>query len=358
MRRSFVHRWLGVAVSSAIVLAACSSAATPAPTARPTAAPTTAASAAAPTATPMPGAKAFSVVFTSPGLSSAPMLSALDKMRGAGYTVDIQVIESSELVVQGIFGGQFQFGSGANNAVLQAIEKGGGKMHSLMARVANEWTLYVRKATIKTCADLGGKKVAIHSEGSISTAMLKNYVQTVCPGTTPNYQIIAGSPNRVAALLADVIDATPAELSDTLKIDSEASDRFGLLTSFAKDLPNLQTTGVHVNVAWAKDNPGTVYAVVKAILTEYRRLAGNAAELEAVAKKYVAEQIDLKSLPAAAKKYAELNMFPVNGGNTRQNLQYSADFFKTAGVVTTSIALETWSDLSHLEAVLKELGTK
>ena len=357
MRRTFLHRWLGVALTGAVVLAACTAAATPVPTKAPTAAPTAAASVAAPTATPMPGTKTFTVVFTSPGLSSAPMLAALDKMRGDGYKIDVSVIESSELVVQGIAGGQFQFGSGANNAVLAAIEKG-ARMQTLMARIANEWTLYVRKATIKTCADLGGKKVAIHSEGSISTAMLRNYVSTVCPGTAPTYVIIAGSPNRVAALLADQIDATPAELSDTLKIDAEASDRFGLLTSFAKDLPNLQTTSVHVNTAWAKDNPGTVYAVVKAILTEYRRIAGNAAELEADAKKYVGDQIDLKSLPAAAKKYAELNMFPVNGGNTRQNLQYSHDFFKTAGVISTTIPLETWSDLSYLELALKELGTK
>jgi NitT/TauT family transport system substrate-binding protein len=304
----------------------------------------------------MPGTKNFSVVFTSPGLSSAPMLAAIDNLRKEGYTIDVSIIESSELVVQGVASGQFAFGSGANNAVLAAVEKGGPTMLGLMARVANEWTVYARTATIKSCADLGGKRLAIHSEGAVSTAMVKNYVETNCKGTAPNYVIIAGSPNRVAALLADQIDATPAELSDTFTIDAQGADRFSLLTSFAKDLPKLQPTDVHVNAAFAKANPGTVYAMVKAIIQEYRRIKGKPDLLQADAEKYTKETIDPKTIAAASKRYTELNMFPADGGNTRENMQYSHDFFKAAGVIKADIPLANWTDLSFLEQVNKELG--
>jgi NitT/TauT family transport system substrate-binding protein len=303
----------------------------------------------------MPGTKNFNVVFTSVGLSSAPMLAAIDNLRSQGYSIDVAIIESSELVVQGVASGQFAFGSGANNSVLAAIEKG-GKMKALMARIANEWTVYARSATIKTCADLGGKRLAIHSEGAVSTAMVKNYIATNCPGTNPNYVVIAGSPNRVAALLADQIDATPAELSDTFTIDQQAADRFSLLTSFAKDLPNLQPTSVHVHNAFAEANPGTVYAMVKAIVQEYRRIAGKPDLLKADAEKYTKDAIDPKTIDAASKRYVELSMFPPNGGNTRENMQYTHNFFKTAGVITRDIPLAEWTDLSYLEQVLKELG--
>jgi ABC-type nitrate/sulfonate/bicarbonate transport system substrate-binding protein len=353
MRRTLLHRWLGLAVSGA-VLAACTAAATPSPTQAPapTTGPTTAASA-GPTA--MPGTKNFSVVFTSPGLSQAPMLAAIDNMRSAGYSIDVQVIESSELVVQGLASGQFAFGSGANNAVLAAIEKG-AKMKALLARIANEWTLYAKKSIITKCADLGGKRLAIHSEGAVSTAMVKNYVTTVCPGTAPNYVVIAGSPNRVAALLADQIDATPAELADTFTIDAKGADKFTLLTSFAKDLPNLQQTSVHVNSAFGAANPGTVYALVKAMIQEYRRIAGKPDLLKADAEKYVKASIDPATIDAAAKRYIELNMFPPNGGHTNENMQYSFDFFKSAGAVTTNIPLAEWVDLGPLNQVLQELG--
>jgi ABC-type nitrate/sulfonate/bicarbonate transport system substrate-binding protein len=304
----------------------------------------------------MPGTKNFNVAFTSVGLSSAPMLAAIDSLRSQGYAIDVSIIESSELVVQGVASGQFAFGSGANNSVLAAVEKGGPTMKGLMARVANEWTVYARTATIKSCADLGGKRLAIHSEGAVSTAMVKNYVATNCAGTTPQYVIIAGSPNRVAALLADQIDATPAELADSFTIDAQGADRFSLLTSFAKDLPKLQPTDVHVNSAFAKANPGTVYAFVKAIIQEHRRIAGKPDELKADAMKYVKDAIDPKTIDAAAKRYTELKMFATDGGNTRDNMQYTADFFKAAGVTTKDIPLADWTDLSYLEQVLKDLG--
>jgi ABC-type nitrate/sulfonate/bicarbonate transport system substrate-binding protein len=186
--------------------------------------------------------------------------------------------------------------------------------------------------------------------------MVKNYVATNCAGTNPNYVIIAGSPNRVAALLADQIDATPAELSDTFTIDAQGSDRFALLTSFAKDLPKLQPTDVHVNSAFAKANPGTVYAMVKAIVQEYRRIKGKPDLLKEDALKYTKDTIDPKTIDAASKRYIELNMFPPDGGNTRENMQYTTDFFKAAGVVTKDIPLSDWVDLSYLEQVNKELG--
>jgi NitT/TauT family transport system substrate-binding protein len=355
MRRTFLQRWLGLAVSGA-VLAACTAAATPVPTAGPTTAPTTGPTAApgSPAPSAMPGTKAFNVVFTSVGLSSAPMLAAIDNLRTQGYSIDVAIIESSELVVQGVASGQFAFGSGANNSVLAAIEKG-GKMKALMARIANEWTVYA-KNTIKSCADLGGKRLAIHSEGAVSTAMVKNYITTNCAGTQPQYVTIAGSPNRVAALLADQIDATPAELSDSFTIDAQGANRFSLLTSFAKDLPNLQPTSVHVHSTFAQNNPGTVYAMVKAIVQEYRRIAGKPDLLKADAEKYTKDAIDPKTIEAASKRYVELNMFPPNGGNTRENMQYSHDFFKAAGVIKTDIPISEWTDLSYLEQVLKELG--
>ena len=166
MLRSSPSRLLGLAVAGS-VLAACTAAATPTPTSAPTSGASTpgASAAGSPAATAEPGTKNFNVVFTSPGLSSAPMLAAIDNLRSQGYTIDVSIIESSELVVQGVAQGQFAFGSGANNAVLSAIEKGGPTMLGLMARIANEWTVYARTATIKTCADLGGKRLAIHSEG-------------------------------------------------------------------------------------------------------------------------------------------------------------------------------------------------
>lgn len=360
MRRQSIHRTSGLLLGVALIVGACSGGASAVPSSAPASvAPTTGASD-APSVAPseMPGTKTFAVGFTSPGLSTAPYLAALDAMRGQGYTIDIPIIELSELLTQGVAGGQFAFGSGANNSVLAAIEAG-AKLKVVTARVLNEWTLYARSATIKSCADLGGKKLAIHSEGAVSTAMVKNYIASKCPGTTPQYVVIPGSPNRLAALLADQIDASPLELGDSITIDSKAADRFAQLTSLAVDLPELQTTSIYVNDDFAKANPGTVQALVKAVITEYRRIGTDAALLQAAAEKYTPDSIDNATVASAAAKYVELKMFPTNGGITKENLDYTAKFFGPSGTgaVKTDFTLDQWADLSFQEAVLAELGT-
>lgn len=372
MRQARLLRVSGLVFGAVILVGACTSgtASTPPSQAAATTAPSTAPVSAAPASvaptaapsvapSPMPGTKTFSVGFTSPGLSTAPYLAALDAMRKDGYKIDTPIIESSELLTQGVASGQFAFGSGANNSVLAANEAG-ADLKVITSRVANEWTLYARTATIKSCADLGGKKLAIHSEGAVSTAMVKNYVQTKCPGTAPNYVVIPGSPNRLAALLADQIDSSPLELGDSITIDTKAKDRFSLLASLAQDLPDLQTTSIYVNGPFAKANPGTVAALVKAVITEYRRIANDAAALQADAEKYTADSIDKTTITAAATKYVELKMFPVNGGITKDNLDYTAKFFgpSNAKAVKTDFTLDKWADLSYQDAVLAELGTK
>jgi ABC-type nitrate/sulfonate/bicarbonate transport system substrate-binding protein len=330
----------------------------------PSAAPTGTAAAPATTApteapsepTGLPGTKEFTVGFTSVGLSSAPFLAALEKLRGEGYTIEAPELAESELVTEGVASGQFAFGSGANNAVLTAIEAG-ANLKAVVARVNNEWTMYAR-TDITDCAGLAGKRLAIHSEGAVSTAMVRNYVETTCPGTEPQYVVIPGSPNRLAALLADQIDASPLELSDSITVDNEASDRYHLLSSFAADLPDLQTTSIYVNGKFADENPGTVLALVKAVIEVNREIEGDAAGLQAIAEQFVGAAINPDTIAAASERYVSLGMFPTDGGLTAERMQYTAEFFGPDGTASTTavIPLVQWTDLSFLQMALDELG--
>lgn len=352
--RSVSRRWMVLALSGALVVAACGgSASTPAPTTAPSTAPSAAPSdGATPAPTEMPGTKEFKIAFTSPGLSTSPFLAAIDALNNSGYTIDITILDASELLAEGTAAGEFAFASGANNGILAAVEKG-ANLKALVARVQNEWTLYAAN-DITSCEGLDGRRVAIHSQGAVSTAMVRDYIETNCPGTEPEYVVIEGSPNRVAALLANQIDASPLELGDSITIDTEASDRYSLLTSFAADLPNLQTTSVYVNGDFAAENPGTVLAVVKALLDQFNQIDGNEAYLKSVAEKFVPDAINAETIDAAVAKYVELKMFPTDGGVTAERMDYTAEFFGPDGTGATSrvLELDEWTDLSFLEMAL------
>jgi NitT/TauT family transport system substrate-binding protein len=340
MQRS-IWRSVAIGVASVLLLAACQVGGPP------TQQPTQAAS-----------SKSFWIGFTSTGLSSAPFLAAIaDLNENQGYDIETPILAQSELVTEGVAQGQFAFGSGANNAVLAAVEQG-ANLKVIVDRVANEWTLYVA-TDITDCAGLDGQRLALHSDGAVSTAMVRNYINTNCEGTAPQEIFIEGSPNRVAAMLADQVDASPLELGDSVTIDTEAGDRFHLLSSFSADLPNLKTTSIYVNGDFAAANPQAVTDVVRAVIQQFRLVANDAAYLKTVAETHVPDAINEETIDAAVQKYVDLGMFPVNGGVTAENLQYTADFFGPNGTKATTVAipLEDWTDLSYLEAVISELGS-
>ena len=358
MQRSF--RRSAILVAGILLLTACQAAAPPtqAPTQAPAATQAaTQAPPATPTAPAVTNSKDFWIGFTSVGLSSAPFLAAIaDLNANHGYDIKTPVLAQSELVTEGVAQGQFAFGSGANNAVLAAIEQG-ANLKVLVDRVSNEWTLYAR-TDVTECAGLDGQRLALHSDGAVSTAMVRNYIETNCPGTQPEEVFIEGSPNRVAALLADQIDASPLELGDSITIDNEAGDRFHLLSSFSADLPNLKTTSIYVNGDWAQQNPQSVTDVVRAVIQQFRMVADDPAYLRQIAEEQVPDAINEETIDQATQRYVDLGMFPVNGGLTEENLQFTAEFFGPDGTgsVDRVIPLEEWADLSYLNAVLDELG--
>jgi ABC-type nitrate/sulfonate/bicarbonate transport system substrate-binding protein len=349
-----------MAVAGVLLLAACSTAApaTQAPTQAPaTSGPATAAPATAAPTTAVTNSKEFWVGFTSVGLSSAPFLAAIrDLNENQGYNIQTPILAQSELVTEGVAQGQFAFGSGANNAVLAAIQQG-ANLKVLVDRVANEWTLYVEN-DITECTGLEGRRLALHSDGAVSTAMVRNYINTTCEGTAPEEVFIEGSPNRVAAMLADEVDASPLELGDSITIDNEAGDRYHLLSSFSADLPDLKTTSIYVNGDWAAQNPQSTHDLVAAVINQFRMIEGDPAYLKTVAEAEVPDAINPETIDQATEKYVELGMFPPDGGVTEENLQYTAEFFGPdgTGTVDTVFTLDQWADLSYLQAVLDELG--
>ncbi len=336
---------LVLATASALTISACGGGPAPAAPAAP----------ASPAAKAFQGTKTFKVAFTSIGVSSVPLLAAIDSLRGQGFTIDTPEIAESELSVQGVVKGDFALSSGTTSAVLNAVQKG-GKVKILADRVSNEWTVYAVKAITK-CAELDGKRLAIHSEGAVSTAMVKNWLATECSAAKPSFLIVPGSDNRYKALLAGQIDASPLELSDAIALESEAGDRFRLITSFAKTLPNIHPTTVYANGDFVDKNPDSVKAVLKGLLEQHRKIAGDAKYFAEITLKYY-PGVDKKTNEKSAAQYVGLKMFDVNGGLTEENLKGTIDFFTAAGTVKPGLTVKDVADFSFLQVVLSELGRK
>lgn len=311
----------------------------------------------APPSEAAPEPVAFTVGFTSIGLSSVPLLAAIDSLRDQGYEIETPELAESELVTEGVAQNEFQFGSGANNSSLAAMEQG-AEIKWIVDRTLNEWQVYTREG-VETCEDVVGSRVAIHSPGSVSGAMLADWIRNNCPDdVAASYQplIIEGSQNRLAALLADQIDTSPVEFGDAFVLEAEGG--FARVVSFSADLPGLHPTSVYGNSSWIADNPEATTALIVALLEQHRRINSEDGYLMELYQEYLPEEAGGENAEAIANAYVEAGLFPDDGGLDDEAVEYTIGFFGPdgTGAVTVDLDPADVADLSYLEAALDELG--
>lgn len=357
MNRRFNNLWLVIAVVLPMVLAACSggtgsstsaSASASAASQAPEASGSTAAS-----ASELPGTKSFKVAVESPGVSTVAILAAIDDLNAQGYQVETPQVADPNLIMQGIGQGQFDFSSGSSASALIAIDKG-APVKIIGDRVGNEWEL-VSISSITDCAGLDGKRLAHHSETAVGTVMERNWLAQTCPGTKPNELIIAGSDNRANALKAGQVDASELELSDGISLFATEGDKFHVLTSFAKTLPDLKPSTIYGSSDFMSKNPGTTVAFLKAILEENRKISKDADYLKQLVLKYI-PNVNQDTLDEVTKQYVELGLFEPDGGLTESSLEYTINFFADAGSVSKDLTPDKAGDLSYLQTALEQLG--
>jgi NitT/TauT family transport system substrate-binding protein len=347
-----MFRHLVMLISALLILAACS-APPAATTGRPTASQPVGASGQAQAPGGEGNASEFKVAFTSIGVGSVPLLAAIDSLNSQGYKIEVVEIADSDLAIQGVSQGSFAISTAGAPPI--AVGQG-AKLTVFADRNDNEFTLYAT-SDIQSCSDLNGRRLAIHSEGATSTAMVRNYIATKCPGTEPEYVVIAGSPNRYAALLAGQIDASPIEVSEAVSLEAEAGDRFHMVTSFADSLPSLHNANVYGNTDFVRQNPATIKALIRALLEQNRKVADDPGYLKQIVQKFWPD-VPTETLDPMMARYRELDLFDPNGGLTDETMQATIDFYADAGLIEKKLTVDDLADFSYLEGVLDEIGRR
>ena len=277
-------------------------------------------------------------------ISDVAALIAFDQMVAEGIPVTPTFYAQTELMVAAVAADQADIGVGSSPAWLSAIQKGEAIL-GFSGQVSNGWSVMARN-DLDSCAAIDGKRTAIHSEGSSSTAMLRAYIDSTCPEITPEYLIIPGSENRAAALMAGDIDVTPAELIDAMLIMALRPGEFSRIADFSNDLPDLKTNGFWVSAEFAAEHPKLIEVLVRNLLIVHRQINDDPAWFVEQVKRFIdfddADQALLPEIVAAL----------IATG------QYTIDFFTAAGRIDPGLTAEEAYDLSFLNSVLDEIGRR
>lgn len=284
-------------------------------------------------------------------------LLAFEAMLEEGFTVVPTFYAQGELAAAAVAAGQADFGAGAATVWLGAINSG-APIVGIMEQAANGWSV-VSRIDIEDCAGIDGQRTAIHSEGAVSTAMLNAWIDTTCPEAEPEILVIPGSENRAAALLADEIDVTPAELIDSVRIMELAPGEYHRIANFGVDLPGLRTGGFWVSRSFAEENPEAVRSFIRNVLEVHRQIADDPDWFQEQIPRFLEMgEEDLAVLPTIVEALMDNDNYPVNGGLTEETGQFTIDFFTDSGRLEPGLTIEEAYDLTYLNEVLAELGTR
>lgn len=153
------------------------------------------------------------------------MAIALERAREKGVDLKVTSFSKEELAIQAVISGQAQIGIATPYAVMQ---KSKGTVKNLVSLTRLVFFPIVDKAAYKSWKDLDGQPFTFHARGSgteaIGNIMAKR--QNIKFGQR-NY--IAGSDNRIVALMNGQIKATILDLPNTNILMEKAGDRFAKL---------------------------------------------------------------------------------------------------------------------------------
>lgn len=145
--------------------------------------------------------------------------------------------------------------------------------------------ILIARPNIKKITDLKGKRIAVSSFGSIPHVMLKEALAQ--NGMNPDRDVIVlavgGSGDRLAALAAGTVDATPLDVAYI-----QRTEKLGFTNLlYLGDVVNLRLGGFAVTTDKMQRNPGQILRVVRATLKGVRFLKNNQPETLAIMRDYL-----------------------------------------------------------------------
>jgi NitT/TauT family transport system substrate-binding protein len=147
-------------------------------------------------------------------------------------------------------------------------------LHILVARGGN-----------KKVTDLKGKRIAVSTIGSTPHVILREALTQA--GMNPDKDVIilaiGGSGERLAALTAGTVDATPLDVAYV-----EKAEKLGLVSMlYFGDVVNLRLGGFGVSMDKIRKNPSQIVRVIRASLKGVRFLKDNKPESLAIMRDYL-----------------------------------------------------------------------
>jgi ABC-type nitrate/sulfonate/bicarbonate transport system substrate-binding protein len=276
--------------------------------------------------------------------------------------VEPVVLRGQNSVARALLSGKENVGYLTFSVFASVVAKGGELVVLAVSEQHLVWAL-VATTDIQTIEDLKGKRVCAHAPAGISASIVDYYAaKTGAKRSDFQMMYIRGGENRIAALLAGKVDATPATLVDA----NEAlnTGKFHVLSVFSEEAPEVVGPMLVATPKFVNEHPELVQQLVTAAV-KGMRLAYEDPERFTKAVKARAPYDNEALLQQGYRDFMKYQLWAKNGGAPLlETLQTSLEWFgKHAPGAAAKMGLNEGFRLTEahvapqfLEAALQELG--
>lgn len=273
------------------------------------------------------------------GPTDTPIIAALENLSDEGWDTEYIEFDSPDVQTQALMGSDINVASMGPSTVLAADDNGAN-----LNIVGNNNILdylIIGSPEIETCADLDGKTVAYHSEGSTSTAHLRLYLEDNCTEANPEFVVISGSNNRVTALLEGRIDGTIVRVEDWTAADA-SEDQAHVIDNLVETQADLLTQTIVVD----GDSSESSKEAVAALLAELDEQFAAVNEDPAAFAETAAEILDTdpSEVQPVLETLVENGTFPKSHELNPDSVQATLTFNQDAEIISPDLTSDQVAD--------------
>ena len=206
---------------------------------------------------------------STPGLYEIPTEIAQRKGFYKGEGLDVRkVVIRTNLHVPALLAGELDYSTVSGIIGRATIQ--GFPVKGVMGWFDRPLHILIARPGIKKITDLKGKKIAVSTIGSAPHIILREAFSQ--SGMNPDRDVttlaVGGSGDRLAALIAGTVDATPVDVAY-----GEKAEKLGLVSLlYLGDVVNLRLGGFGVSIDKIRKNPSQIVRVIRATLKGVRFL--------------------------------------------------------------------------------------
>jgi NitT/TauT family transport system substrate-binding protein len=282
-------------------------------------------------------------------------LIALERAKERGVDYNLTSFAKEDLAIQAVVSGQADLGIGTPYAVAQ---KSKAPLRGLF-QVTRLVFFAVADKSYKTWKDLDGQPMTFHARGT-GTEAIGNILADKHGIKFGQRNYVAGSENRVVAMLNGQIKATILDLPNKNLLLAKASDRFHVLPGVDEKASD---EILFARTDWLEKNTDKADIIVEEFARFWQEMAKNPAVVDQErVKRGLLKDLPKELLADVTKFYTEAvenGVFDKNGGSP-DAVKADFTFYTQAGQMTgnpNELKVEEFWSFGPLERARKKIGS-